>query len=419
MRDLTPLIAESLPSLVNLRHDLHQHPEIGFHEHGTAARVAERLAKLPGMTIRTCVAGTGVIATLDADKPGPCVALRADMDALPMTEETGLPYASRVPGCAHACGHDGNVACLVGAAVVLSAIREELRGPVRFIFQPAEESGGGGRLLCEAGALETPPVTAIFALHAWPGLPIGAIGVRAGPAMAATDTIDIVIHGSGTHAAVPHRGVDPILVAAHVIVALQSIVSRNLDPAQPAVITIARVESGTTYNVIPDRATLCGTLRTLSAGTRAQACEAIRRVAERTAEAYGARAEVRLTPGYPVLTNDAEATAHIARVGRETLGADCVREASVSLGGEDFAYYLQHVPGALWQLGASASDGSALVPFHSPRFDFPDAALPVGVRMHCETVRQFDGSAHAHSVSITSEPLSPRAQAKQYGQNAD
>ncbi len=397
MRDLTPLIAEALPSLVTLRHELHQHPEIGFHEHGTAARVADRLAKLPGMTLRTGVAGTGVIATLDADKPGPCVALRADMDALPMTEETGLPHASRVPGCAHACGHDGNVTCLVGAAVVLAAIREELRGPVRFIFQPAEEGGGGGRLLCEAGALETPPVAAIFALHAWPGLPIGAIGVRAGPAMASTDSIDIVIHGSGTHAAAPHRGTDPILAAAHVIVALQSIVSRNLDPTQPSVITIARIESGTTYNVIPDRATLCGTLRTLSAAGRAQAREAIRRVAERTAEAYGARAEVRLTPGYPVLTNEAAATAHIERVGRDALGADCVRDVSVSLGGEDFAYYLQHVPGAIWRLGVSASDSSPLVPLHSPRFDFPDAAIPVGVRIHCETVRRFDESVCAGS----------------------
>jgi len=390
MHDLTPLIAEALPSLVSLRHDLHQHPEIAFQEHATAARVAARLAALPGMTVRTGVAGTGVFATLDGDRPGPCVALRADMDALPMTEETGLPYASRVPGCAHACGHDGNVACLVGAAVVLAAIRDELRGPVRFVFQPAEENGGGGRLVCEAGALEAPPAAAVFALHAWAELPVGTIGVRAGPAMASTDAIDIVIHGSGTHAASPHRGIDPILVAAHMITALQSIVSRNLDPAQPAVITIARVEAGTTYNVIPDRATLRGTLRTMSAEMRVQASDAIRRVAEHTAEAFGARAEVRLTTGYPALVNDADSAAHIARVGRAVLGTAAVREQPVSLGGEDFAYYLQRVPGALWRIGADTSDGARVVPLHSSRFDFPDAAIPVGVRMHCEAVRRFD-----------------------------
>lgn len=389
MRDLTPLIAEVLPTLVALRHDLHQQPEIAFQEHATAARVAGILAALPGMTVRTGVAGTGVKATLDADKTGPCVALRADMDALPMTEETGLPYASRVPGCAHACGHDGNVACLVGAALVLAAIRDELRGPVRFIFQPAEECGGGGRFLCEAGALDAPPAAAVFALHAWPGLPVGTIGVRAGPAMAATDTINITVHGAGTHAAAPHRGIDPILTAAHIITALQSIVSRNIDPAQPAVITIARLEAGTTHNVIPDCATLRGTLRTMTAEARAQASEAIHRVVEHTAQAFGARAEVQLTPGYPVLVNNAEAAAHIVRVAHDALGAAAVREISISLGGEDFAYYLQRVPGALWRLGVGKDDGSRLIPLHSPRFDFQDAALPVGVRVHCEVVRRF------------------------------
>ena len=389
MRDLTPLIERVLPEVTELRHALHAHPEVATEEHATAAAVAAKLRNLPGMTVRTGVGGTGVIATLAADRRGPCVALRADMDALPMTEATGLPYASRVPGCAHACGHDGNTACLVGAAMVLAADTGDLAGPVRFVFQPAEESKGGGRLVCEDGALDDPPAAAAFALHAWPGLPIGRIGVRAGPAMASTDTIEIVIRGAGTHAAAPHRGVDPILAAAHVITALQSVVSRTLNPAQPAVVTIAQIAGGTTHNVIPETVTLGGTLRTLSAGARTAALEAIRRVATHAALAQGAQADVRLTEGYPVLVNEPGATAYVARTGRAVLGADAVEEVDVSLGGEDFAYYLQRVPGSLWRLGVTTPGATDIVPLHSPRFDFPDAALAVGMRMHVEIVRRF------------------------------
>jgi amidohydrolase len=393
MRDLSPLIAEALPALTALRHEIHQHPERSFHEHATAERVAQRLATLPGMSVRTGLATTGVVATLDAGKSGPCVALRADMDALPLAEATGLPYASRVTGTAHACGHDGHVACLVGAAQVLSAIRDELRGPVLFIFQPAEENGGGGRLLCDAGVLDTPPAAAIFALHAWPALPVGTIGVCPGPAMAATDTVEIAISGAGTHAAAPHRGVDPILVAAHMVTALQSVVSRTLDPVQPAVLTIAQIEAGTTHNVIPDRAVLRGTLRTLTADARAQAAAAISRIAEHTAQAFGAHADARIIPGYPVLVNEARAAAHVLQVGRDTLGPDAAQTLPASLGGEDFAYYLQRVPGAIWRLGVRAPKAVDVVPLHSPRFDFADAAIPVGVRLHCEIVRRYGADA--------------------------
>lgn len=395
MRDLAPLIERVLPAATALRHVLHANPELALEEHATAAAVAERLRALPGMAVRTGVGGTGVVATLDAGRLGPCVLLRADMDALPLTEATGLPYASRVPGRAHACGHDGHTACLVGAATVLASLGDELPGPVRFVFQPAEEQKGGGRLVVADGALDDPPVAAAFALHAWPGLPIGRIGVRAGPAMAATDGLVITVRGCGTHAAAPHRGADPILAAAHVVTALQSVVSRTIDPSQPAVLTIARIEGGTTNNVIPECVTLGGTLRTITAGTRDAAMAAIRRVATHAAQALGAEAEVTLNEGYPVLVNDPAAAAYVAATGRDVLGAGNVHEVAISLGGEDFAYYLQRVPGALWRLGVMASGTDEVVPLHSPRFDFPDAALAVGIRLHVELVRRFHAGALA------------------------
>ncbi|MDD5706442.1 MAG: M20 family metallopeptidase, partial [Kiritimatiellae bacterium] len=251
-----------LPELTALRRDLHAHPELGFEEHYTAGRVAEWLGGLPDMRVRTGVAGTGVVATLAARKRGPCVALRADMDALPVDDACGQPYVSRHPGRAHACGHDGHVACLLGAARLLSEQAGQLAGPVRFIFQPAEEGGGGGEQMCRQGALEDPAPAAIFALHAWPFLPLGTVGVRAGAAMASTDAIDIVVRGRGAHAGTPHKGVDPIVAASHVVVALQTVVSRLTDPTETALVTIGSIAGGSARNVIPDTVTLSGTIRT-------------------------------------------------------------------------------------------------------------------------------------------------------------
>lgn len=390
MRDSEPMIARRLPAWTTLRQALHAEPETAFEERATAARIVAALAEVPGLTIRSGVAGTGVVATLGAGKAGPCLALRADMDALPVTEESDRPYASRRAGVAHVCGHDGHVACLVGAAQVLGELADELAGPVRFIFQPAEENGGGGRLMVEQGALDDPPVAAIYALHGWPGLPLGTVGIRGGAMMAATDALDVILHGRGTHAASPHLGIDPIVAAAHVVTALQSVVTRNLPPSEPAVVTIGRIAGGTIRNVIPDSVRLEGTLRTLSEPVREMARAAVRRVIEQTAAAFGARAEVTLTPGYPVLVNDAAATARVVRVATARLGAAAVRsDLPVSLGGEDFAYYLQRVPGALWRLGVSLPGGGAEIPLHSARFDFPDAAIPLGVGLHCALARDF------------------------------
>ena len=378
-------LKELLPELIAFRRDLHAHPEVGFQEHRTAARIAEWLSRLPGMQVRTGVAETGIVATLAADRPGPCLAFRADMDALPMDDKCGLPHASTHPGAAHACGHDGHVACLLGAATLMAAAPGRLAGPVRFIFQPAEEGGGGARMMIAQGAMDNPRPAAIFALHGWPSLPAGSIGLRDGPIMASTDAIDLTVHGRGAHAASPNRGVDPIVAAAHIVTALQTVVSRHRDPAEPAVLTIGSFHAGTARNVIPDTAELRGTLRTLSERQRAASREAIRQVAEQTAAAFGARAELRIVEGYPVNVNDAGLRAYVDRVAVAALGRGrVVGDIPVSLGGEDFAYYSQLAPGFFWRLGVAPADGSPGVEsLHSPHFDFNDEAIATGVRMHC------------------------------------
>jgi amidohydrolase len=376
------LIAEILPGIIELRQAIHADPELAFQEVNTSGRILTLINKLPGLKVRTQVAKTGIVATLDGEKTGPCIALRADMDALPIKEESNAPYASKNPGRAHSCGHDGHVACLVGAAMVLTRLRDKLTGPVKFIFQPAEEGGGGGGIMCEEGALENPKVDAIFALHGWPHLPLGTVGVRCGPAMASTDSLDIVIHGRGTHAAAPHNGVDPILVASHVVTALQSVVARQISPTESAVVTIGHIEGGTARNIIPEQVVLRGTIRTLNAQVRETTIAAVRRIIAQTSLAFGAEADVSIKTGYPVLVNHPAATAHIRQAAVEQLGADHFNDTiPVSLGGEDFAFFAQRIPAALWRLGISPPGGKA-EPLHSPRFNFPDEALPIGIRMH-------------------------------------
>lgn len=384
-REFEERLAAVLPQVIALRRDLHAHPETAYQEHRTAARVAAWLAALPGMHVREGVGGTGVVATLATERTGDCLAFRADMDALPMPDRCGKPHASTTPGVAHACGHDGHVACLLGAATLMAAFPEKASGPVRFIFQPAEEGGSGAKAMCEDGALDGPTPAAIFALHCWPPLPAGVVGMRDGTVMASTDAIDITIHGHGTHAAAPHRGVDPITAAAHVVAALQTIVSRQLDPLDPAVLTIGSFHAGTVRNVIPDCAVLQGTLRTLSDSQRDMAKRAIRRVAEQTAAAFGARAEVTLTEGYPVTVNDAALTTYALHAATAILGQERVTTAlQISMGGEDFAYYGRQVPGCFMRLGVAPADGSpAAAELHNAAFDFNDDAIATGITLHC------------------------------------
>lgn len=390
MKTLSKSIETLLPELTALRHALHACPELAYHEHETAGRIAARLEAIPGMRVTRGVGGTGVVGLLGADRPGPCVALRADMDALPITECSGLPYASRNPGCMHACGHDGHITCLVGAAIVLAAHAAALPGPVKFIFQPAEESGGGALKMRDAGVLEDPPVQAIFALHDWPWLPLGQIGLRSGPCFASTDALDIVLEGLGGHAAMPHQTDDLILAGAHVVTALQSIVARQIAPTEALVISIATFQGGTARNVMPATVRLSGTMRALNENVRRLARERIRRVVNRTAAAFGIRARTRVAPGYPMMVNHAAAVAHVTRVAQqEPMVEDVITDLPPTLGGEDFAYFAEAVPAALWCLGIGQS-GTPVVGLHHPRFDFNDAALPLGVKLHCLTALNFN-----------------------------
>lgn len=387
-RDIESLIRAALPSLVQLRHDLHEHPELGYEERRTSARVISELQKLPGLDIRTGLAETGVVATLGAEKPGPCVALRADMDALPIKEESNKNYASKVPGKMHACGHDGHTTCLVGAARILTALREDLPGPVKFVFQPAEEGGAGGRRMCEEGALAEPDVAAIFGLHGWPTLKQGEIGLKPGPILASSDKIQINIKGQGAHAAFPHQGVDPILIASHVIIALQSIVSRMIDPLDSAVVSVTRISGGSAFNIIPPQVELAGTVRTLNAETRQKIFTRIQEIVHQTSGAFGATADVNIMDGYPVLENDPTATEIVAATVASTPGLRSL-EMDPVMGGEDFAFYAQRIPAAFYALGVCPTDVKDYPLLHQPHYDFADGAIPHGVRMHVELVRGF------------------------------
>ena len=388
MRDLQPLIASLLPELVELRHDLHRHPELGYEEHETAARIVSQLQDVPGIELRTGVAGTGVVATLGAERTGACVALRADMDALPIEELGDHAHRSTVPGKMHACGHDGHVTCLVGAARVLAQLGDELEGSVKFLFQPAEEGGAGGRRMCEEGVLDDPPVRAIFGLHGWPSQPQGEIGVRSGAMLASSDRLRIAVHGTGAHAAFPHQGIDTVLVAAHVVLALQSIAARNTDPLDSVVVTVAQVHGGTADNIIPSEVRLSGTVRTLNSETRRLTFERIKRVAAETARAYGATAEVTLEDGYPVLENNPDATDYVRRVATAAIGTVPVEIRPV-MGGEDFAFYAQRVPASFFTLGVCPVDRDTYPTLHQPDYDFHDGAIALGVAMHVEIARRF------------------------------
>ena len=385
MTNVEDLIQNHMADLICLRHEIHQNPELGYQEHGTAKRVVAALDGIEGLDIRTGVAETGVVVTLGADRPGPMVALRADMDALAIQETSGLPYASATDGKMHACGHDGHTTCLVGAVRVLSAIRDELAGPVRFVFQPAEEGGGGGGRMCDEGVLDG--VKAIFGLHGWPYLPQGELGVRSGPFLASSDRFRIVVDGQGAHAAFPHQGVDPIPIAAQIVLGLQTIASRQTDPLDAVVVTVAQIHGGTADNIIPAQIELRGTLRSLQAGTRRSAMDQIERIATQIAAAHQARAQVTITEGTPVLANDRIA----AGFGQQVASTASLTPVDIDpvMGGEDFAFYAERIPAAFFALGVRPPDRDSYPALHQPDYDFPDAAIATGVALHVQLARRF------------------------------
>lgn len=366
--------------LVAWRRDLHAHPQTAFEETYASEFIAAKLREF-GIGVHCGLAKTGVVGTIVGSAPPSgnrprAIALRADIDALDIHEQNELPYQSKFPGKMHACGHDGHTTMLLAAARYLAATRR-FAGTVHFIFQPAEENEGGGRVMVEEGLFDRFPVDAVFGLHNWPGLPVGEFAVANGPAMAAFDVFEIAVRGRGTHAAMPHGGVDPIVVGSQIVSALQTIASRETDPLDQIVVSVTQFHAGDTWNVIPERAILRGTVRTFEEATRDRAEKSLNRIATAIAAAHGAQAEVRYERRYPATVNTPQETEWAAGAAVDVVGKEHVaRNAQRCMGSEDFAYMLQARPGCyIWAGNGSAENGRVL---HSPHYDFNDDLLPVG-----------------------------------------
>ncbi|HMD78473.1 MAG TPA: carboxypeptidase CpsA [Nitrososphaerales archaeon] len=367
------------PEMVRTRRRIHQRPELSYHELKTAKLVAERLASL-GIQVRTGVGGNGVVGLLKGSKKGNVVALRADMDALPVEETADVEFRSKVPGVMHACGHDTHVAMLLGAARILAENRDILHGSVKFLFQPAEEHGGrgGAKPMIEDGAMEHPKTDYVFGLHISCNRPTGVFGVRGGAVMAAPDRFSVKVVGRGGHGSAPHQTVDPVYAAAQVILALQGVSGRMIDPSRPFVISVGAVHSGTKENIIPDEAILDGTIRTLDEATRRRAKSKVTEVAMGVCKAFGARAEVEFEKdAYPVTINDPKTTEKVARV-LERIPKAKVRKMEAILGGEDFSRFLQKAPGTFYFLGARNKAKGCVYPNHSSKFNPDEGALKFG-----------------------------------------
>jgi len=373
-------------SLVATRRDIHQHPELGFEETRTASLIAERLRSLR-YAVTPSVGKTGVVGVKNGSgRGGRCVLLRADMDALPVDEANAVPYRSKQPGKMHACGHDGHVA--IGLEVARRLAPLDLAGSVKFAFQPAEEVSNGAQAMIDDGVLEAPTVDAAFGIHLWNDLPVGTVGIMAGPVMASVDQFDIEILGRGGHAAAPHQTIDPVLVAGHLITALQSLVSRRRDPLSEAVVSVTEVHAGRAFNVIPDRAHLRGTVRTFGGSFFADAPRLVQETTQGVAAAFGARATVNYRRLSAPLINNEELSALMRDVAASQLGAGSVRQGVRTMGGEDMAFFLTSVPGCFAFVGSGPRDGRAS-PHHSPTFDIDEESLVVGAELLTQTAIRY------------------------------
>ena len=379
-------LTNAMPELVALRRDLHAHPELGLEEVRTSDLIARELTAL-GYQVTRGLAKTGLVATLSQGSSGRSVGVRADIDALPILEETGLPYASTTPGLMHACGHDGHTAMLIGAARAI-AERRNFDGTVHLIFQPAEENFGGAKIMVEEGLFDRFPCDAVFALHNDPDVPFGTFVFRDGPIMAAVDECRITVHGRGGHGAEPQATADPILAGASIVMALQSIVARNIHPMDPSVITVGAFHAGAASNVIPERAELVVGIRSFDACVRDELERRIRLIAEGQAASYGMSATVDYQRSYDATINHAAETDFLRALATRFAGADKVREmARPSMGSEDFAYMLKERPGSYFFLGGRVSEADR--PLHHPGYNFNDDLLPIGAAFWTELVETY------------------------------
>jgi amidohydrolase len=374
--------------VIATRRELHRIPELGFREEKTSAYVADYLKK-EGLRVATGIARTGVVGTLETGRPGPTLLVRADMDALPIHEETGLPFTSGHPGAMHACGHDGHMAMGLVTATVMNQIKDRISGTIKFVFQPAEEGPGGAKPMVDAGVMDHPHVDYALGCHIWPTIPEGTVGIRAGELMAAMFSFDITIKGRGGHGAMPHLCVDALDVGCQVVAALQRIVSRKMNPLRPTVVTVGRFRAGTAFNVIPETAHLSGTARTFDTTTWRRWPDIIETVVKGVCDSMGAGYEATFEQGYPPTINDVGMAERITRVAGDVVGVDRVIVPDPTMGGEDMSFFLQKAPGCYFCLGAG---NDAYAGIHSPRFDFNEEILITGVETYCRAALDLLGT---------------------------
>jgi len=363
-----------------LRRDFHRYPELGFREFRTAGIVAKELRSL-GLEVSTGVAETGVVTLIEGSQPGPVVMLRFDMDALPINEETGASYASEKVGVMHACGHDGHTAIGLTVAKILNNHRRELNGTFKLVFQPAEEALGGAERMVKEGVLEGPRPDVALGLHLWNDKPVGWVGVTAGPMMAAAELFKIIITGKGGHGAAPHLTVDPVLASAHIVNALQSIVSRNVDPLDTAVISVTAIQGGDTYNVIPSSAVMKGTIRTFNPDVRERVVSRFNEIVGKTADAMGCQVEIDVNPLAPAVINDQQISEKIQKVVDRVLPDSSLSIDEKTMGSEDMAFFMQDVPGCFIFVGSANSDKGLDYSHHHPKFDIDEDSLPLGAAL--------------------------------------
>ncbi len=384
-------VDEIMPGVIADRRYLHTIPEIGLELPRTAAYVTERLKALGVEEIRTGIAISGITALIHGTKPGAgkVALIRADMDALPILEENDVEYVSQTPGAMHACGHDAHTAMLLGVARILLDRRDQFSGTVKLLFQPAEEGPGGARPMIEEGVLENPHVDAVFGLHVAQDLELGKIELRPGPAMANSDRFNVIIQGKGGHGASPHLAVDPVVVAAHIITTLQTVVSREVDPIDPAVVTVGPILAGQANNVIPDTAEMRGTVRSFNPERRQMLAKRVREVIEGVAASFGATATVEYNFGYPATVNDPAMTDLVIAAATELIGEEQVKIADLQMGAEDFSYFLEQRPGCFFFVGTRNEERGLSWGHHHPRFDIDEDGMAIGMQVMAASVMQY------------------------------